>query len=89
MKTLLDNARKPTYRIWADGAPFDLKDNLKARGYRWSSGNDGKPKAWYIDIDEESHVSELQWLDDEVYQGNHAEPKKDRITAFERYSQRV
>ena len=89
MKVLLDNARKPTYRIWAERAPYDLKDNLKARGYRWSDGSDGKPKAWYIDIDEEYHEAELEWLDDKVYQGNHAEPKVDRITAFERYSQRV
>ncbi len=89
MKVLLDNARKPTYRIWAEGAPFDLKDNLKARGYKWSPGSEGKPKAWYIDIDEEDHKTELEWLDEEVFQDNHTKPIVERITAFERYSQRV
>jgi DNA polymerase-3 subunit epsilon len=89
MKVLLDNARKPTYRIWSEGAPYDLKDHLKARGYRWSDGSDGRPKAWYIDIDEENHEAELKWLDDKVYQGSHAKPLVKRISAFERYSQRL
>lgn len=89
MKVLLDNARRPTYRIWAEGAPYDLKDHLKARGYRWSDGSDGKPKAWYIDIDEESHGVELKWLDDKVYQGSHAKPPVRRITAFDRHSKRL
>ena len=43
---LLENARRKTIRIWAEQSPFDLKDDLKKRGYRWSSGDDGRPKAW-------------------------------------------
>jgi DNA polymerase-3 subunit epsilon len=40
MKRLLDTARKPTMGVWAENAPFDFKDILKARGYRWNDGSD-------------------------------------------------
>ena len=32
LKILLDTARQPTVRIFAEGAPFETKDLLKARG---------------------------------------------------------
>jgi DNA polymerase-3 subunit epsilon len=34
LATLLDRARRKTFRIWAENAPFDLKDFLKRRRYR-------------------------------------------------------
>jgi DNA polymerase-3 subunit epsilon len=34
LSRLLEAARAPTWRIWAENSPFDLKDLLKARGYR-------------------------------------------------------
>ena len=40
---LLERARRPSFRLWAEGAPFEHKDTLKGRGYRWSGGEDGKP----------------------------------------------
>ncbi len=49
---LLETARKKTIRIWAQQSPFELKDSLKRRGYRWSDGTDGRPKSWYVDADE-------------------------------------
>lgn len=36
MARLLQTARPPIWRIWAEGAPFGLKDILKARGFRWN-----------------------------------------------------
>src|SRR5690606_37259393 len=36
MRLLLESSRRPTVRIWALGAPFEAKDALKARRYRWS-----------------------------------------------------
>jgi hypothetical protein len=59
---LQENARRKTVRIWAEQAPFDLKDELKKRGYRWSSGDEGRPKAWYIDIDEAKRDHEIAYL---------------------------
>lgn len=39
---LLQNAKKARIRIWAEHSPYDMKDQLKARGYRWADGSDGK-----------------------------------------------
>jgi DNA polymerase-3 subunit epsilon len=32
MARLLENARKATWRLWAESSPYDLKDVLKSRG---------------------------------------------------------
>jgi DNA polymerase-3 subunit epsilon len=47
MTHLLASARKALLRIWAEGSPFDMKDNLKKRGYRWNDGTNGRPKSCY------------------------------------------
>ena len=38
---LLEHARRKTMHIWAQQSPFELKDELKKRGYRWNDGADG------------------------------------------------
>lgn len=85
---LLDRARASTVRIWAERAPFDLKDVLKKRRYRWNDGNDGRPRAWYIDIDETNRDAELQFLRDEIY-GREVQLHSDTITALTRFSARA
>lgn len=87
LSVLLENARKRTIRIWAEYSPFDLKDELKKRGYRWSSGDDGRPKAWYIDIDESREADEIRYLSDHIYR-REVELLTQTITAVERYSAR-
>lgn len=42
---LLRSSAQSRVRIFAENSPFDMKDHLKARGYRWSDGSDGRPKA--------------------------------------------
>ncbi|MEQ8832262.1 MAG: 3'-5' exonuclease [Alphaproteobacteria bacterium] len=44
---LVESSRTATLRIWAENSPFEKKDALKARGYVWSSGDDGRLKSWY------------------------------------------
>ena len=61
-KDLLEQARKRTMRVWAEQAPFDLKDALKRRGYRWSDGTDGRPRSWYVDVDESRLEDEIAFL---------------------------
>jgi DNA polymerase-3 subunit epsilon len=34
---LLETLNQPQYRVYATGSPFETKDMLKARGYRWSA----------------------------------------------------
>ena len=84
---LLDSARKPTIRVWAEGSPFDTKDQLKRRGYRWSNGDDGRLKSWYKDVHEEEAEAEKSWLEEEIY-GRSTSIFTTRITAFDRYSGR-
>ena len=48
MSALLATARRPTVRLWAEGSPFETKDLLKARSYRWSQ----RRRSWYVDLDE-------------------------------------
>jgi DNA polymerase-3 subunit epsilon len=85
---MLDAARAPTWRIAAERAPFDFKDRLKARGYRWNGEEALAPKAWYIDVAETDREAELQYLRTEIYGGEvHLAPR--RITAFERFSERA
>jgi DNA polymerase-3 subunit epsilon len=72
-------------RIYAENAPFDMKDHLKARGYRWSEGSDGRPRAWWIEIDEELYDDELRYLCSDIYCWEDAEPLTRRLTAVDRF----
>ena len=85
---LLERARRPTWRIWAEGAPFERKDALKARGYRWNSDYGGAPRAWYIDVDEADREAELGFLRAEIY-GHEIELLSRRIEAHDRFSDRA
>ena len=49
-------------------APFELKDTLKARGYRWNDGSDGRPKAWFIDRPPEEVEEGVCFLRSDIYQ---------------------
>jgi DNA polymerase-3 subunit epsilon len=85
---LLERARQPTFRIWAEGAPFELKDVLKARGYRWNSEHGGPPRAWYVDVAEADREAELGFLCAEIY-GRELDLLSRRIEAHDRFSDRA
>ncbi|OKO83224.1 3'-5' exonuclease [Bradyrhizobium sp. AS23.2] len=88
LAVLLEQARKKTMRVWAEQSPFDLKDALKRRGYRWSDGSDGRPRSWYIDVDESKLDDEITFLKTEIYLCD-AEPRLQALTAFDRFSIRA
>lgn len=85
---LLETARKPTMRVWAEQTAFELKDSLKRRGYRWNDGSDGRPKSWFIDVDESGLDEEIAFLRAQIYMQD-VEPTVQRLTAFTRFSSRV
>ncbi|MHC4053348.1 3'-5' exonuclease [Bradyrhizobium sp. 25ACV] len=85
---LLETARKPTLRVWAEQTAFELKDSLKRRGYRWNDGSDGRPKSWYIDVDETALADEIVFLRTQIYMQD-VEPTVQRLTAFTRFSGRI
>lgn len=59
---LLVSARTLTRRIWADDAPFSMKDELKlGRRYRWHES----ARTWHLDLKEPDRVAEeIAWLRD-------------------------
>lgn len=85
---LLDRARAPTWRIWAENSPFDLKDILKSRGYRWNADGKVTPRAWYIDVLDDAREAELAFLKAEIYRGD-IDPLVRRIDAHDRFSERI
>lgn len=87
LAVLLESARRTTWRLWALNAPFEAKTLLKARGYRWNSGDNGRHKAWYIEADEERVQNEQEYLKNEIYKRD-IELPLDKITCFTRYSDR-
>jgi DNA polymerase-3 subunit epsilon len=88
MSQLLDRARRSSWRIWAENSPFDLKDALKARGYRWNGDSDSSPRAWYIDVDDQARETELAYLSGEIYKRG-IELREHKITAYNRFSDRL
>ena len=81
---LLRSSGRTRVRIWAEWAPYDMKDVLRSRGYRWFGGSDGQPKAWWTEVDEDDVSSEMRFLEREVYL-REVELRQDVMTAFERY----
>jgi len=78
-------SQRSRVRIFAEHSPFEMKDHLKARGYRWSDGSDGRLKSWWIEVDEEGLGDELAYLRSEIYRWKEADPPVVRLTAFDRF----
>lgn len=64
LSSLLRSVERVEARLWAIKSPFESKDLLKARGYRF----DGKRKVWHLDLPAEKLDAERRWLADNVYQ---------------------
>jgi DNA polymerase-3 subunit epsilon len=86
---LLETARKTTVRVWAEQSPFELKDALKRRGYRWNDGSDGRSRSWYVDVQEAALDDEVAFLKAEIYLRDDVDPRLQTLTAFTRFSRRV
>ena len=86
MLAVREAALQDDYLIRAIDAPYDHRGKLKERGYRWRPAEMPNGKAWWtMTTDPET---ELAWLRAEVYAQEVPIPVH-RITAYERYSERV
>jgi DNA polymerase-3 subunit epsilon len=85
LAVLLETARQPIFRLWAENAPFAHKDVLKKRGYRWSADTGCPPRCWYIDVAKHQLAAERAFLLENVL-GPTAEPPVEQLTAFTRFS---
>ena len=77
---LMACSERPTYRVNAIDAPFDAKDRLKSRGYRWDSAM----RFWWKSVGEHDGDAERSWLLSDVY-GGYGEPAFIPVTACERH----
>lgn len=86
---LLENSAVSITRIYAVNAPFDKKDLLKQRGYRWSDGSNNSPKCWWISIPESQEQDEFAYLASEIYPGGRTDSVEiRRVSPLDRFSVR-
>src|SRR3546814_19769510 len=69
---LIACSEKPTYRANAIDAPFEAKERLKARGYRW----DSVLRFWWKAIAEADKEAEEARLLSDVYVGHRSEERR-------------
>ena len=85
LNALRRNALRRDVRLWAIRSPFDSKDLLKARGYRWNPD----AKVWWVDVPEDALADEQAWLRERVYGGRLPDLPLLRVDATLRYSTRI
>lgn len=82
---LLLAGTQTAYRLQATAAPFEAKDLLKARGYRWNA----EQRVWHTRLADESALQgECEWLRSAVYGGRSARVQLEKLHAGVKYSAR-
>ena len=83
LDALLRAARRTETRVFAEGAPYEVRIPLKRMGYRWNDGQNGFPRSWWKDVgsdDLDRELAELASLD-----GGNIRPQLFRMTARNRF----
>lgn len=85
LSRLIEAGSQSSYKLRATGAPFESKDLLKARGYRW----DADGRVWYCSLPSDERLdAELAWLKAEVYGRRQARLQVEALDSRVRYSAR-
>jgi len=85
LSRLLAGAGQTRYKLRATGAPFEAKDKLKSRGYRW----DGEGRVWWCSLaSDESLDAECAWLRAEVYGTRSARVQLEALNSLVQFSSR-
>ena len=83
---LLHGASQTRYKLRATAAPFDAKDALKLRGYRWDNEN----RVWWTTLmGEPALQQEIEWLKVHVYGGRNARVQVEAQSALVQFSARA
>ncbi len=85
LAALRRSAARREIRLWAVGSPFETKDVLRARGYRWSQA----ARCWWCDVPEAAVSEEESWLVEVVYGGHRPNLPRRALDAWSRYSLRI
>lgn len=84
MQVLLQNARTADIKVSALGSPFESKDVLRERDYRWNADK----KVWAKSIPKQSLDEEVAWLRNFVYAGKSFRLELEKMTFINRFSNR-
>jgi DNA polymerase-3 subunit epsilon len=84
LKRLLEASAEPLLRLWATNSPFETKDRLRQRGYRWEA----PVKTWWRFVTKAEGKAESEWLKAEVYGGRPAQIDVEVLDARVRFSHR-
>jgi len=85
LSRLLTGAGQTRYKLRATGAPFEAKDKLKSRGYRW----DGEGRVWWCSLGSDALLdAECDWLRAEVYGQRSARVQLEAMDSRVQYSSR-
>jgi len=85
LSRLLSGLAQTRYKLRATGAPFESKDKLKSRGYRW----DGEGRVWWCSLASDDLLdAECDWLRDEVYGRRSARVQLEALDSRVQYSSR-
>lgn len=85
LQELLTSASRTSYRVHANRSPFEAKDLLKTRGYRWNA----EQKVWSTSVSsEDALAAEQQWLAAHVYGPRGGSIGVEALDARSRYSSR-
>jgi DNA polymerase-3 subunit epsilon len=83
---LLQAAHRPSYALQATNAPFDAKEKLKSRGYRWHA----EQRVWHTRLRTQADLdAECAWLKDQVYGQRRATVQIEKQDAQVRFSNRA
>ena len=82
---LLEKLQDKDYRVYAVRAPYDSKDLLKARAYRW----DPERRCWHRTLSGDMMPAEIAWLKTHVYGGRPASLDFETMDAHCRFSIRL
>lgn len=90
LKVLSANAAESDIVVYAEGAPFEVKDLLRKRGYRWTEKPVlAKGKAWGRAVKGDPAAwEEIDWLRDSVHAGRKFTVALERRDSFTRHSAR-
>lgn len=84
LRRLLETAAEPALRLWATGSPFESKDLLRERGYRW----DAQRRVWHRVVAKSVAKEESEWLKAAVYAGRASQIEVEVLDAKVRFSER-
>jgi len=86
LKELLTQSAAIRFKLYAVNSPYDSKELLKARGYRWSMNQNPKYRAWSIELNEDKVAEEINYLRSSIYSTSSINIPVEILDAHSRFS---